>query len=457
MTVVDPLRAAFIALAEAAARVDIDAVDPAVATVLDSALIDSLGVALAGARTSEIRSLIAAWPTPPGDSTIWGTGIHTDPQTATLLVGTALCSLELDEGNKAARGHPGAHVIPAALAEAQRLGSTGRELLSAILAGYEVATRVATAFRPRQGLHPHGHWGAIGAAVAVGRLYGFDAEALVRSMDAASALALATPFTSAFDGSFVRNTWVGSAGSNGITAARLVSAGLGSNDGTAASTFGALLGELDVDRIDTNIGDTWTVTEGYFKRHAACAYTHPPADAAIALREQHGDLATSDIAAIRVDTHSLAAPLSRTEPTTRLAAMFSIPYVVAVALRDGTVPPESFDARSLADAELARLRAITTVALDPTIDAGLPTMRGARVSVTLADGRVLQAEVPNAIGDSDHFPLGRDGVVAKLTALIGPDATASVTAVVASLRETADVRAALTALSEIDFTHEGTS
>jgi Uncharacterized protein involved in propionate catabolism len=448
------LRTAFAALADGAAQVEINRVDPAVATALERTLIDSLGVALAGALTSEIQSLVDAWPAPPGECSVWGTGVSTDSQTAALLVGASLCSLELDEGNKAARGHPGAHVIPVAIAEAQRLGSAGDELLSAILAGYEVATRIATAFRPRQGLHPHGHWGAIGAAVAVGRLCGFDAAQLAEAMDAASALALATPFSSALDGSFVRNTWVGVAGSNGITAARLVRAGLGSQDGTAASTFGSLLGEIDVERIDTDF-TTWTITQGYFKRHASCAYTHPPADAAIELRERHSDVTTRDIVAIRVGTHSLAAPLSRQQPATRLAAMFSIPHVVAVALRDGSVLPESFDAASLADSEFARLRDVTTVTVDPELESRLPLARGARVSMTLTDGRNLEAVVPNAIGDSDHLPFGVPEIAAKLATLLGDARAGLVIRTVEALRGAPDVRIALSALSELDLTREG--
>lgn len=454
MTHTDSVRDAFAMLANAAATVSIDIVESRVAEVLERALFDSVGVALAGARTSEFASLVGSWPTPDGESTVWGTGVRTDSHTATMLVGTALCSLELDEGNKAARGHPGAHVIPAALAEGERLRCSGTELLSAIVAGYEVATRVATAFSPRQGLHPHGHWGAIGAAVAVGRLYGFTADQLAQAMDAASGLALAAPFSSALDGSFVRNLWVGAAGSNGITAARLVRAGLGSQDATAASTFGSLLGELDTDRIDTDFS-SWTITQGYFKRHSSCAYTHPPADAVIELLRENPDLDLTQVAAIHVGTHSLAAPLARTNPRSRLAAMFSIPHVVAVALRDRRVLPESFDERSRADAELDRLRRVTTVAVDSELEARLPLARGARVEVALADGSTLSAAVPNAVGDSDHFPFGNAEIALKLSSLIGEGNTTLVADVVSSLRDSPDVRDALAPLTAIDFTREG--
>lgn len=445
---------AFARLADGAAGITLDRLPSDAIEVLERAIFDSFGVALAGARTAEFASLTTSWSLPSGESSVWGAARRTDPHTAALLVGTAVCSLELDEGNKAARGHPGAHVIPAAVAEAERLRSSGRELLEAILAGYEVATRIATAFTPRQGLHPHGHWGAIGAAVAVGRLYGLDARGLAESMDAAAGLALAAPFSSALEGSFVRNLWVGTAGASGITAARLAMAGLGSQDATAASTFGSLLGELDVARLDTSFG-SWTVTQGYFKRHSSCAYTHPPADAALALRRERPGLDVGAITSIRVGTHSLAAPLNRSNPTSRLAAMFSVPHVVAVALREGAVLPASFDEASLADGELARLRELTTVTVDPELDGRLPLARGARVEVTFTDGSTAHAEVPNAVGDSDYFPLGTAEIAVKLSSLIGDDHTATVANAVSALRGASDVRDVLENLSSLDLISEG--
>lgn len=93
--------------ADSIGRTDLD---PALLAATDKTLIDSFSVALAGAQTSEVRRLVETWPMPVGESTVWGTDLTTDPATATLINGISLCSLELDEGNKFARGHPGAHV-----------------------------------------------------------------------------------------------------------------------------------------------------------------------------------------------------------------------------------------------------------------------------------------------------------------------------------------------------------
>src|SRR5699024_5271905 len=207
-----------------------------VADALEKYLIDSFSVGAAGMSAAEMRSLRTAWPRTPGPCGLFGTRLSASLEDAIMLNGTALCVLELDEGNKFARGHPGAHVLPAALAEAQRLNSSGATFLASVLAGYEVATKVARTFKPAPGVHPHGHWGAIGAAVAVGKLNDFSAKQLAQAIDAAAGLPLASPFSAATKGSFVRNAWIAGAGLHGVTAARIVQAELGSVDETGTAT-----------------------------------------------------------------------------------------------------------------------------------------------------------------------------------------------------------------------------
>lgn len=422
-----------------------DPLDPALIAATDKTLIDSFAVALAGAQTPEVRRLVETWPMPAGDSTVWGTDRTTDPATATLINGISLCSLELDEGNKFARGHPGAHVLPAAVAEAERLGSSAEDLRAAFLAGYEVAARIARGFQPRPGLHPHGTWGAIGAAVAVAKLNGADAETIAGAMDAAAGLSLAPPFSSATKGTFVRNAWVGQAGAHGIAAARLALADLAPQHETGMAVFDDLLGTLDPHEIVDGLGERFEISGGYFKRHSACNYTHPPADAALEIRARSG-FRPGDVIAIRVDTHALAAPLDEKDPTSRLAAMFSIPHVVAVALHHGACAPTSFAPDALGRIDVARLRGLVDVALDDEIDARRPAERGARVSVTMTDGSTIAIEVRNAIGDADFHPFDRARIEEKAAALIGSERASAVADLVDSFPRTTDVRNITTAI-----------
>ncbi|GAA1575846.1 MmgE/PrpD family protein [Leucobacter aridicollis] len=431
-----------------AAGVDIADVPVSVREALGKTLFDSIGVAVAGAGTPELVCLRGAWPRTPGPCTLWGGEGDVNLEAAVMLNGVALCSLELDEGNKFARGHPGAHVIPAAIAEAERLNVSGAEMLSAVLAGYEIAARVARAFSPVEGLHPHGNWGAIGAAVAVGRLNGFSEAELAESMDAAAGLVLASPFASAIAGSFVRNTWVGTAGLNGVTAVRLVQAGLGSVDETGQVTLGQILGRIDTAELTAELGTRWEVSGGYYKRHASCNYTHPPADAALLLRKTFSPQ-LDDIEAIEVATHRLAAPLASVEPTNRLAAMFSIPHVVAVALHRGMCLPESFAPGALNAPEIAQLRGLVNVVTDPVIDSRLPAERGARVTVSMRNGTHHEISVPNAIGDADHFPLTMTNLLEKLQSLLGDERAAALQAHVARLWQGESVREVMAAVRKV--------
>src|SRR4029077_18696852 len=110
----------------------------------------------------------------PGNCWVLGAGKRAGLLDAALLNGTAGTWLELDEGNLFAKGHPGIQVVPAAVALAQETGASGAELLMAVALGYEISSRISRAARVRIEVHPHGTWGTLGAAVAAGRLSGFD-------------------------------------------------------------------------------------------------------------------------------------------------------------------------------------------------------------------------------------------------------------------------------------------
>jgi 2-methylcitrate dehydratase PrpD len=370
-------------------------------------------------RTDELRALLNQLDPPAGPARLLGAGRYAPVEPATLLTGIAACVLELDEGNKHARGHPAAHVLPVALAVGAAVDASGEAVLTAFLAGHEVAARFGRATRLNPGVHPHGHYGATGAAAAAARLLGLDAGGIAAAIDAATGLVLAPPFESALAGSFVRNTWLGFAGTHGLLAAQLAAAGLATVDGTAAASLGGILGSLDPVPLTEELGERYDITLGYLKRHAACSFTHPAVDAVLDLMTREPSLDHRHVRGIQVETHALAAPLARTEPPTRLAAMFSIPHTVAAALVRGTLDPEATGLAARTDPEVRRLAAATTVVHRPDFDDRAPAERPARVTLHLVDGSERSHEVPNPVGDADYHPLGRDGVRAKLHALLG--------------------------------------
>ena len=442
-------RAGVAALADFAAGLTWERVPATVRDQVLLALVDLLGVGVAGALTAEHQRLIAAVAPAAGPSSVLGASAGADPRDAAWLNGVAACSLELDEGNKHSRGHPAVHAFPAVLAMAEATAAPGAEVCAALLAGYEVGARMGAASRLGASVHPHGTWGAVGAAAGLARLRRLDAATTAAAIDAAAGLAFATTFSSALDGNLVRNAWVGGANEAGIRAVQLAIAGHARNDGTAAATLGGVLGELEPDRLGDGLGDTWMITRGYFKRHASCAYTHPPADAALELRRVTGPLAPDDIAGVTVETHAVAAPLNRTfdgAPPSRLAAMFSIPWITAVALTVGVVGPEHLDDTALQDTAVSRLARRVTVVRAPDLDAALPEHRGARLVVELTDGRRLTAEVPDPVGDADHAPFGPAEVHSKLTRLLGMGTAGQIVDIGAALDRTDDVAGLLARL-----------
>lgn len=386
-----------------------------------------------------MRALVAAWDPPPGPASILGAGRRTTPETAAYLNGVSAVALELDEGNKYARGHPASHVFPAALAVAQAQNATGQELAAALLAGYEVASRFGRATRLRPGVHPHGNWGTAGAAAAASRLIGLDARATAATLDVACATVLATPFEAALAGSAARNGWVGASNLSGLAAARMAAAGIAGNVGLAAATLGDVLGEFDPEGLTCGLGERFDIERGYFKRHASCSYTHPPADAMLEILRENPRLDPARVRQITVETHGLAAPLNRTDCPTRLAAMFSIPYVVSVALVAGGCGPEAFGDARRADPAVRRLMDVTRVVGTEEFDRRLPEERAARVTVTLDDGTTLAAEVPNPVGDADHRPFGLGEIREKLDRLLGRGSGAALEALSRQLLECENV------------------
>jgi 2-methylcitrate dehydratase PrpD len=410
-------------LSEYAAALSWDAQRPEVHDAVRRVLRDSLAVLIAGGRLAEARRRRAALPLSDGPATIFGTARTTGVCDAAWLNGCSLVGLELDEGNKTIRGHATAHVLPAVLALAEAGHLPGAAMAEAFLVGHEVASRFGRAVVLHAGVHPHGNWGVAGAAAAAAHIAGADGRAMAAAIDAAGALALATPFDVALAGLPVRDAWIGQANVSGIRAWAAADAARGAT-GVAAVSLGRLLGTLDPAPLVADLGQSLAVTGGYMKRHASCSYTHPPADAALGVHAANGPVGAGDVSGVTVETHRLAAGLDGTEWPSRLAAMFSVPYVVATALREGRCTPAEFDEEHRADPALRALAAKVRVVHDPALDARLPAERVARLRVAWTDGSEQLVEFPNPVGDADYQPLSEADLEAKAAALLGDPFTA---------------------------------
>ncbi len=375
---------------------------------------DTLGVMMGGAGTPEVQAFAVRHPD-IGPAPLAGLGRRSTAEASCWVNGTAVCTLELDEGSKFARGHPAAHVIPAALTCDD--DHDGTSWLGAVLAGYEVAARFGRATQLHRGVHPHGTWGATGAATVAARLGDLGGDGVAVAIDAATALSIAPHFESAFSGHPVRNLWVGAANVAGLAAARLAGAGNERVDGIAAHTYGDLLGAFDPGPLLVPFEERFEIMGGYFKRHAACAYTHSAADAVLELRDQ-APLRVEEVDSVTVETYEIASTLNRVDWPSRLAAMFSVPFVVAVTMLDGEFGPAATDESHRSDPVVRELAKRVAVVATDEFECGLPERRGARVTVQMRDGSRRAAEVDQPVGDASD-PFGWDEIRAKVTGLIG--------------------------------------
>lgn len=406
-----------------AAHVTFEDLPEAVVARTKLVILDCLGAITAGQAEPECRALATALERLEGRgaSPVIGSGTRLSPATAAYLAGTAGTMLELDEGNQFARGHPGIHVVPAALVAAARLGATGRDLILAVALGYEIGARIGIASKLVVTSHPHGTWGTVGAALAVARLHEPDATTIANVINLASSMGLATSRRTMLEGATVRNTYAGAANRAGLIAWELAGAGFRGEADGVATVFGSVAAsEFRPEEMTRDLGTRWEIARNYFKRHAACRYTHAALDALDEIRHQAGArIDPRTILAGEIETYVWAAQLDDPEPPTMLAAKFSLPFAVATSLVRGAADVEAFRDAARGDRVTRALASRIAVNEDSALTALLPDQRAARVTLRLADGRVLSALATTNKGDTED-PYSADEVRAKFLSLAAP-------------------------------------
>jgi 2-methylcitrate dehydratase PrpD len=338
--------------------------------------------------------------------------------------GLAMGWNELDEGYRKAVCHAGLYVLPALLACAEAEGASLQELLRAALLGYETVTRVARAFRfPSMLIHPHALLSPVGAAAGVGFLRRLPVDELLSAISGAATLGMAGPFNHALQGVLARNTWAAQAAASGLNALEWAHCGIGGQASSLHDVYVTALGAdtVDLSPFEPGAAEGWGVESGYHKMNASCQYTHSTIEAVQSLLAENPKLKGGEaLASIEVEAHPLGYALDDTRPTTTLGAKFSVPHAVAAALVHGDGGVASFDANSLADARIARLRDITRMAPFPELRPW-PDDRPARVTVTDQAGERYEALCWSAQGGPDR-PFAEDALWSKVDVLSRPHA-----------------------------------
>ncbi len=368
---------------------------------------DCLPVIAAGMQTDEMRAFVANHlaNAAAGNAWIIGARRRGGALDAALLNGTAGTWLELDEGSTLAKGHPGIQIVPAALAVAQERRLPGAALLTAVAVGYEISSRINRAARVREIIHPHGTFGVIGAAVAVGRLLDFAPAQMLTLLNVAGSMPMASSYRTLADGATVRNIYTGHSGYMGQIAARLVQSGFSGERDGVATTFGEILGEqFDRDSVLSELGSEWMVADGYFKLHPTARSIQTAIDALedLMANAPAGGIDPARISRITVDTYRLAASKAQKNVTNSFGAKFSIPFAVATILHHGRSSLESFSDAAVANPAIRDLALRVEITENAAYTAAYPRQQICDLEVFCDDGTTLRGRCTTTKGEPDN-------------------------------------------------------
>ena len=384
-------------------------------------LADTLGCIAAGSREPEMSALrTASMANPTGTAVVIGDSRTASPEVAAFLNASAGTFHELDEGNRYARGHPGIHVIPAALAAIGGPPANGAAFITAIVLGYEVAARLGSAMRIRPGGHPHGTWGTVGAAVTLGKLAGYKPAQFRDAINIAATLSILPSGAAVVEGATAALTYPGAGCRQAFLVRDIVAAGLTAQRDAPATVYGHLLSDSFEPNVMTDaLGTRWEISRNYFKRFACVRYAHGLLDALekIVADRPERRLEAQTITAIEARAHMPVGRLTEAAPTNPLAARVSIPFALATYIVSGSAGIPGFTKSAVDDPQTRALAQRITVIEDPAFTAEMPAKRPAQITVAL-DDTSLTARIEHIRGDPEA-PLTRDELRAKFTTHAG--------------------------------------
>lgn len=406
-------------LARFAAELRFEHIPEPVLRRAEDLLVDWFGSAIAGHGTRPVETIAAfarAMGPAEGASELLVGGGRSSPYFAAMVNAAASHVAEQDDVHNGSVFHPATVVFPVALAWAQALGASGRQLLTAAVAGYEVGIRVGE-FLGRSHykvFHTTGTAGTLAAAATAGHLLGLDAARMQHAFGSAGtqAAGLWEFLRTAADSKQLHTAHAAAAGlmaaslaRDGFTGAQQILEG---PQGLAAG----MSSDADPAKLVDGLGTRWALAETSFKYHASCRHTHPAADALLAVMQAHG-LRADEIDQVQTHVHQGAIDVLGpvTDPATVHQSKFSMGTVLALVARFGQAGLAEFDAHFRDDATVA-LRERVQMALDAEVDAAYPRRWIGKVTVRTRDGRVLEGRVDEPKGDPGNT-LSRDEITAK--------------------------------------------
>ena len=388
-------------------------------------ILDAVGIALASTQYDfSHRTLNALREFGEGASPVIGYGAHLGLRDAVAMNGFLIHGLDYDDTHTQGVIHATASCFPTALGIGDDLAASGHDLVTAYIAGMEVATRLGSVARGgfhQIGFHPTGLIGIFATTLIAGRMRNLTGDQLASAQGIALSLASGS-MEFLQDGAWTKRLHPGMAGAQGITAAALARNGFvgpraayEGRFGLYASHLGPLAADCDLSLATRALGEVWEVANVAVKPLPACHFTHASADAAVILRDRHGltpDMIDSVRALIPAEVvKTVCEPVAtKKRPQNAYDAQFSIPFAVASGIRHGRFGLRELEPDALNDAETLALAQKVEYEVDP--NSPFPKYYSGEVIVRLTDGREVSHREEINRGSSDR-PLSAGEIVAK--------------------------------------------
>jgi len=394
------------ALAQFAATLQFEDIPDAVVDRCEDLFLDTVGSILAGSTSKPVKAMASfanqMGPT-DGASEDLVQRTKTTPFFAAMVNAASSHLVEQDDVHNGAVFHPGAVVFPPALAVAQAIGASGKEFITACVAGYEVGIRVGE-FLGRSHykiFHTTATAGNLAAATAVGRLLNLTPDQMLHAIGSAGTTA-AGLWEFLRDAADAKQLHTAHAVSAGMQAAYLAQAGFTGAQRILEGAQGMGAGmsqDADPSKLVDRLGVRWALIETSFKFHASCRHTHPAADALQAAMKNN-NLSVDQIASVVTHVHQGAIDVLGpvTDPQTVHQSKFSMGTVLALIAINDAADLKGFD-EALGNEAVADFRDRVTMVLDEEVDHAYPQRWIGKVTVTTKDGQIFHGRVDEPKGD----------------------------------------------------------
>jgi len=409
-------------LAEFAVGLTWERIPPEVIERAKDCVIDTVAACVYGSQLPWTRTVIeyAQRNSAAGECSVFGTPVKVRAPFACLCNGASAHAFELDALVEPSVGiHPSAALAVPGLAPAQGRKMSGKALLSAYVAGFEVLYRIGHAANhsiEKVGFHSPGVVGVFGTAAVVGRLFGLDAGQMANAFGIAGSLSSGLMEFSK-TGGMVKRLHLGRAAEGGFMAAVLARDGYTGPAGVLEGKYGVLnvfCRDAQPARLTQDLGSVWYVMKTKIKRYACHATAQVPVTLALDLKAKH-KLSADDVAGIAIAAgEKTLSQHAINEPRDLTTMQYSVPFSVAVALHRDPLDPRTFSEATLNDPKIRALAKTTQVEL--LTSAPGYSSSACRLTLKLKSGKTLTAEGHDFKG-TPTMPLTRDELLEKFLKL----------------------------------------